>query len=345
MTARLVRVVMASLLALTCVMTGTPPAAEATIGPYTLPFFYPHSITQPYGCTDLQVEGPIPPGQSCPVHNPPMKWHSGIDFGMPIGTEVVSSNSGTSSAWVDSVADGNQTGAANYFYLKHGTNLYSLYYHLKYHGVIFKTIGTPISAGQKIAFSGDTGAYGQAHLHYELDTQNVIGCNPAPSFCDLNPNQWTTSPGRVPWHGKFEGQESYPYGYTGFVGVITTVWVKFRNDGGRTWSVTDPTNGNGHVFLAAVTSAGNVGRNSAFYVSGDWESANTPGRADQATVAPDSVATFTWGMLGPGVGSYNNLERFNLGASGLFWFDYYGNPGISGYLITPITIQHCCAPI
>jgi murein DD-endopeptidase MepM/ murein hydrolase activator NlpD len=143
---------------------------SAVTGPYTLPFFWPiYTLTQGYGCTGVVAE---PPGHGC-AH-----WHAGIDWDMPTGSWVASSNLGTLERWRQDVPDNQRdpiTGGGNFVTIKHSSNRFTTYYHLKYNGItITAAKGTQISAGKPIAYSGNTGNSSGPHLHYGLDS--AVGC-------------------------------------------------------------------------------------------------------------------------------------------------------------------------
>lgn len=322
---RVTHVAMAFILAATGVLVADREPAAGAIGPYTLPFFYPYAQTQDYGCTGVTSN----PWRGSPWN---CYFHTGIDYALPMSSLVASSDNGTSDAFQEWVPNGgsDQYGGGNYLFLKHGTNLYSLYYHLKYNGVI-PSSGTGISEGQHIAYSGDTGA-GPAHLHYQLGTDNVIGCNP---YCDSDPRLWTTSPGRVPWRADYVREHSAS-GYSVMQYSQWTTWVELKNIGGRPWRHTNDGYGRGRVYLAAVASSGSPQRNSSFWVSGDWSSEWLVGPADQNPVNPDGIGRFTFKLYARYAGSYN--EYFNLRANSLWWFNY---SDISGFYI-PISVAHCC---
>lgn len=324
MNSRFVRLTVASMLSLASTLVGNPSSAQAVIGPYTLPFFYAYQnvVTQDY------LNG----------------VHSGIDYSMVIGSWVASSDNGTADAYQEWVPNGgaDQYGGGNYFFLKHGTNLYSLYYHLKYNGVIFNGCCTGISEGQHIAYSGDTGA-GPAHLHYQLNTTNVIGC-PLQN-CDIDPRQWTTNPGRVPWRADLVGQHQASYS----VFTITTfsTWVDLKNIGGRPWARVNDAYARNRIVLASMTPPPTPQRTpfaervSPFYTAGDWEQNWLPGMPNgSVAIAVDTTARFTFLMDAPSsTGTYT--ERYNLKAAGNFWFDYWEASSINGYKIT-ITVNPCC---
>jgi murein DD-endopeptidase MepM/ murein hydrolase activator NlpD len=305
-------------------------APTRAIGPYSLPFFdHTVDVTQPYGCTGFPAE---PPFGNC-AH-----FHAGIDYGTA-WKPIAAARAGQVVDMREDVADytgsGCGSGQGNYVLIKHSATAFTLYYHLK-KGSVLPAKFDQVNAGEKIGTSGNSGGSCGAHLHYALTvssswwvTDNAR--NPA--------GDWTTDDsGRVPWRAKYI-TEKYPAGYSSFVGSTVTVWVEFKNIGGQAWSATNPANGKGRVFLAAVNSSGTAFRDSLFYVSSDWESADTVGRADPASVDPLETGRFTWLMRTPGTGSF--AERFSLRSGGLFWFDYDDAGGINEYYI-PITGEHCC---
>ncbi len=97
----------------------------------------------------------------------------GVDFIVPIGTEVKAACSGIV---VDVKQDSDFGGQdknydkdGNYIELKHGNNEYSIYEHIKKSGALVK-IGDVVGAGQVIGYSGDTGwiAHLGPHLHFDV---------------------------------------------------------------------------------------------------------------------------------------------------------------------------------
>ena len=109
------------------------------------------------------------------------KFHYGMDFSAPTGTEVYA----TGNAKVDYV--GWKQGYGNTVILDHGFGYQTLYGHL-YKGLVRK--GQKVKRGDVIALVGNTGQSVGPHLHYEVhingkpvDPRNYY-------FIDLNPEEY-----------------------------------------------------------------------------------------------------------------------------------------------------------
>ncbi|MFD4791436.1 M23 family metallopeptidase [Streptomyces sp. NPDC058459] len=90
--------------------------------------------------------------------------HSGQDFAVPTGTEVLAAHGGTVvKAGPNGAGDGPAYG--NAIVIKHGDGLYSQYAHLSRVDV---KIGQVVKTGQHIAKSGSTGNSTGPHLHFEI---------------------------------------------------------------------------------------------------------------------------------------------------------------------------------
>jgi len=90
--------------------------------------------------------------------------HNGLDFGIPVGTEVKSTMDGNVvyAGW-------NNQGYGNLVIVEHGD--YKTYYaHLS---SIPVSVGDSVSAGATIGLSGNTGNSTGPHLHYEIRRNNV----------------------------------------------------------------------------------------------------------------------------------------------------------------------------
>ena len=90
--------------------------------------------------------------------------HSGQDFAVPTGTQVVAAHGGTVvKAGANGAGDGPAYG--NAIVIKHGNGTFSQYAHLSRIDV---KIGQVVKTGQKIAKSGNTGNSSGPHLHFEI---------------------------------------------------------------------------------------------------------------------------------------------------------------------------------
>jgi murein DD-endopeptidase MepM/ murein hydrolase activator NlpD len=97
--------------------------------------------------------------------------HSGQDFAVASGTNVVAAHGGTV---VKAGGNGAGDGAAygNAIVIKHGNGTYSQYAHLSRIDV---KVGQVVSTGQHIALSGNTGNTSGPHLHFEIRTTANYG--------------------------------------------------------------------------------------------------------------------------------------------------------------------------
>ncbi|MFE5399556.1 M23 family metallopeptidase [Streptomyces sp. NPDC056568] len=97
--------------------------------------------------------------------------HSGQDFAVPIGTNVVATHGGTVvKAGGNGAGDGPAYG--NAVVIKHGNGTYSQYAHLSKVNV---KPGQIVKTGQSIAKSGNTGNSSGPHLHFEIRTTPNYG--------------------------------------------------------------------------------------------------------------------------------------------------------------------------
>ncbi len=99
------------------------------------------------------------------------KFHSGMDFTAPLGTEIYASGDGT----IESVNSGKR-GMGNYIVINHGFGYTSLYAHLDSFAV---RAGQKVHRGDVIGYVGNTGLSIAPHLHYEimLNSQHVDPVN------------------------------------------------------------------------------------------------------------------------------------------------------------------------
>ncbi len=111
------------------------------------------------------------------------KFHEGMDFSAPIGTEIYATGNGTV---IMAGRDGNG-GYGNEIVLDHGYNYKTVYAHLSR---IFVKPGQKIRRGQIIGYVGNTGKSTSPHLHYEV-RKNGIALNPIYFFFnDIDPDQF-----------------------------------------------------------------------------------------------------------------------------------------------------------
>ncbi|MGW3206273.1 M23 family metallopeptidase [Streptomyces sp. NPDC001135] len=97
--------------------------------------------------------------------------HSGQDFAVPTGTEVVAAHGGTVvKAGPNGAGDGPAYG--NAVVIKHGNGTFSQYAHLSRIDV---RAGQIVRTGQHIALSGSTGNSTGPHLHFEIRTTPNYG--------------------------------------------------------------------------------------------------------------------------------------------------------------------------
>ncbi len=92
------------------------------------------------------------------------KQHKGVDFGAPIGTPVRVTADGVVSFV------GTKTGYGNVVEVKHFGDYSTLYGHLSAFGPI--KVGTKVSQGDLIAYTGMSGWATGPHLHYEFRIKN-----------------------------------------------------------------------------------------------------------------------------------------------------------------------------
>jgi len=97
--------------------------------------------------------------------------HSGQDFAVASGTQVVAAHGGTVvKAGGNGAGDGPAYG--NAIVIKHGNGTYSQYAHLSRIDV---KVGQVVATGQHIARSGNTGNSSGPHLHFEIRTSANYG--------------------------------------------------------------------------------------------------------------------------------------------------------------------------
>jgi murein DD-endopeptidase MepM/ murein hydrolase activator NlpD len=115
------------------------------------------TVTQGFGCTDLEIE---PWSAECVSHH----FHSGIDLAGPVGTPIYAATGGVISVHRE------RGGYGLYIVLNREPRLSTLYGHLDWPLV---HPGDVVVAGQAIALMGSTGNSTGPHLHFEVRIAGV----------------------------------------------------------------------------------------------------------------------------------------------------------------------------
>jgi murein DD-endopeptidase MepM/ murein hydrolase activator NlpD len=113
---------------------------------------YGAKITQPFGCTDLELE---PYAAFCPLH----RIHTGIDLAAPEGTDVHSITGGIARLGDD------PEGAGLYVVVYVDSHVRVLYCHLSDYRV---RTGETVKPGQVVGLLGSTGNSTGPHVHFEV---------------------------------------------------------------------------------------------------------------------------------------------------------------------------------
>jgi murein DD-endopeptidase MepM/ murein hydrolase activator NlpD len=93
------------------------------------------------------------------------KFHAGMDFTAPLGTEIYAAGDGTISS-----VNSNRRGMGNFIVIDHGFGYSSTYAHLDSFAV---RSGQKVHRGDVIGFVGNTGMSVAPHLHYEVKLNNT----------------------------------------------------------------------------------------------------------------------------------------------------------------------------
>jgi murein DD-endopeptidase MepM/ murein hydrolase activator NlpD len=115
------------------------------------------TITQPFGCTALEIE---PWSVECASHH----FHSGIDLAAPLDTPIYAATAGAITMHRE------RGGYGLYILLTRDPRLSTLYGHLDWPLV---QPGDVVAAGQAIALMGSTGNSTGPHLHFEVRIAGV----------------------------------------------------------------------------------------------------------------------------------------------------------------------------
>jgi len=111
-----------------------------------------------------------------------VKFHYGMDFTAPTGTDIYVTGDGTVESLIKS-----KRGYGNHIIINHGFGYKTIYAHLDRFNV---RVGQRVSRGDVIGFVGSTGASVAPHLHYEVE---LNGTKVDPSnyyFNDLSPEEY-----------------------------------------------------------------------------------------------------------------------------------------------------------
>lgn len=294
-------------------------AVAAATDDYTLPFYDP-TVTLSYGVDrDTTLNRQLDwTGQvwydGADHYGRVYDQHTGVDYPMPLRREVAAAKDGTVIDTEGGYGTQQFGDHGNFVLIEHADGRRTLYYHLasSADGGIGVTVGQSVAAGQLVGRSGCSGRCYGAHLHFELRAWSSskgrwIGTDP------LADRRWTTWPGRVAFLASYVSENN-----TGTEvvrqGQTITHWVQFRNAGGRTWRATGLP---GRLVLATWNPAARL----SLFRGLDWSSSWLATSVDAATVAPDGVGRFTFGIKGsPAPGSY--LEAFDLYAQDVRWLDW-----------------------
>ena len=252
--------------------------------------------------------------------------HTGSDYPMSLRSGVAAAKDGTVIDTEGGFGTEQFGSFGNFVLLSHPDGRRTLYYHLasSADGGIGVAIGDSVPAGEPVGRSGCSGLCYGPHLHFELQVWNATSRTWV--FVDpLAERRWTTWPGRVPFLASYVRESNAGTEVMRRGGTLTH-WVEFRNDGGRTWRNSGSP---GRIALATWDPAAH---NSSFRAA-DWPYPWMATSVDTTGIGPDAVGRLTFGLHGgPPPGSY--VERFNLVALEVHWFDY----SRLGSFYIPITI-------
>jgi MYXO-CTERM domain-containing protein len=182
----------AGLLALAAIASATPAGAVKFRRPFNsgqgVNYGFDHNGG--YGCTDFAC------GKVC------YDGHSGTDFPLPLGTEVVAAATGTITATYNGCANygglGNTCGGrcGNYVKLAYADGSTTIYCHMQLNSIVVKT-GDHVSCGQALGRSASSGNSSGPHLHFGFSI-NGSSRDPFAGGCSQSTSYWV-------------GQGSYPH--------------------------------------------------------------------------------------------------------------------------------------
>jgi murein DD-endopeptidase MepM/ murein hydrolase activator NlpD len=105
--------------------------------------------------------------------------HGGTDIGVPTGTAVFATASGTVNALREVVPNDDHSDTGNYLILSHslsGRSWRTMYWHLSQNGVIPTATGVAVTKGAQVASSDNTGNSTGPHLHYQPELEGTSSC-------------------------------------------------------------------------------------------------------------------------------------------------------------------------
>ncbi|MEX1187945.1 MAG: M23 family metallopeptidase [Bacteroidia bacterium] len=112
------------------------------------------------------------------------KFHAGMDFSAPVGTEIYATGDG-----IVVRADADASGYGNHVRIQHGYGYLTLYGHMSR---IKASRGQKVKRGDVIGYVGNTGKSVGPHLHYEVH-KNDKAVNPVNFYYnDLSPAEYAT---------------------------------------------------------------------------------------------------------------------------------------------------------
>lgn len=104
--------------------------------------------------------------------------HNGVDFGVPIGTKIMSVAAGTVLGVGDTDTACRGVSFGRWVFIRHDNGLSSIYAHLS---VISATEGQRVEAGDVIGYSGNTGYSTGPHLHLGVYASDAVTVENRPS--------------------------------------------------------------------------------------------------------------------------------------------------------------------
>ena len=106
------------------------------------------------------------------------RFHAGMDFTAPIGTDIYATGNGTI------IAAGWQQGYGNCVQISHGYGYLTLYGHMS---AVKARVGQTVKRGDVIGLVGSTGKSTGPHLHYEVHYKGEVMNPQNYYFLDLSP--------------------------------------------------------------------------------------------------------------------------------------------------------------